>query len=252
MKPFLAVVGGFVVALGTFAGGALVAFMVLKTEPDRALSAGDDVAAVWSGTPRVVDTAAQDFERVAAIAPVGAASAADMPDAAGTGEPVLPGGDGVDTMTTASLEPMDETEKEEQREFDDVQAGLVVAHVDWCLDRYRSYDVDSNTYQPYSGGRRDCVSPHLEELEALEAGGRAPLSDGDARVEFATLEERPARIAAGAGGEIVLHTGDGGMDVSSGALSQAHVRDCFNRYRSYDPATNTYQPYGGGPRAICR
>ncbi|MBO6813443.1 MAG: BA14K family protein [Rhizobiaceae bacterium] len=34
------------------------------------------------------------------------------------------------------------------------------AHVDWCLSRYRSYDVRSDTYQPYSGPRRYCNSPY--------------------------------------------------------------------------------------------
>lgn len=34
------------------------------------------------------------------------------------------------------------------------------AHVSWCYNRYRSYDVDSNTYAPYSGGRRACNSPY--------------------------------------------------------------------------------------------
>jgi hypothetical protein len=34
------------------------------------------------------------------------------------------------------------------------------AHVDWCLRRYRSYDVYSNTFQPYHGRRRACHSPY--------------------------------------------------------------------------------------------
>ena len=35
------------------------------------------------------------------------------------------------------------------------------AHLDWCFARYRSYDAGSNTYQPYNGPRRQCVSPYL-------------------------------------------------------------------------------------------
>lgn len=34
------------------------------------------------------------------------------------------------------------------------------AHVNWCLSRYRSYDVRSDTYQPYNGPRRYCNSPY--------------------------------------------------------------------------------------------
>ncbi|MDE1991534.1 MAG: BA14K family protein [Rhizobiaceae bacterium] len=33
------------------------------------------------------------------------------------------------------------------------------SHVQWCSDRYRSYRVSDNTYQPNSGPRRQCVSP---------------------------------------------------------------------------------------------
>ena len=34
------------------------------------------------------------------------------------------------------------------------------AHSDWCLRRYRSYDVRSDTFQPYHGPRRYCRSPY--------------------------------------------------------------------------------------------
>jgi hypothetical protein len=37
----------------------------------------------------------------------------------------------------------------------------VGAHEEWCYSRYRSYSVDSNTYQPFDGGpRRSCSSPY--------------------------------------------------------------------------------------------
>ena len=34
------------------------------------------------------------------------------------------------------------------------------AHVAWCYDRYRSYRAYDNTYQPYNGPRRECISPY--------------------------------------------------------------------------------------------
>jgi hypothetical protein len=34
------------------------------------------------------------------------------------------------------------------------------SHVEWCQDRYRSYRVSDNTYQPNSGPRRQCNSPY--------------------------------------------------------------------------------------------
>ena len=39
-------------------------------------------------------------------------------------------------------------------------AGLTAAHIRWCLQRYRTYRVYDNTYQPYSGPRRECWSPY--------------------------------------------------------------------------------------------
>lgn len=34
------------------------------------------------------------------------------------------------------------------------------AHIDWCYARYRSYRASDNTFQPYNGPRRPCVSPY--------------------------------------------------------------------------------------------
>jgi hypothetical protein len=33
------------------------------------------------------------------------------------------------------------------------------SHVDWCLNRYRSYRASDDTFQPYQGPRRRCDSP---------------------------------------------------------------------------------------------
>jgi hypothetical protein len=40
------------------------------------------------------------------------------------------------------------------------RGGLSNAHVQWCYDRYRSYRAYDNTFQPYSGPRRQCWSPY--------------------------------------------------------------------------------------------
>lgn len=34
------------------------------------------------------------------------------------------------------------------------------SHAQWCFDRYRSYRAYDNTYQPYGGPRRQCISPY--------------------------------------------------------------------------------------------
>ena len=37
---------------------------------------------------------------------------------------------------------------------------LSQAHMRWCDDRYRSYRHSDNTFQPYHGPRKPCVSPY--------------------------------------------------------------------------------------------
>lgn len=34
-------------------------------------------------------------------------------------------------------------------------------HLVWCENRYRSYRASDNTFQPYNGPRRQCISPYL-------------------------------------------------------------------------------------------
>jgi hypothetical protein len=36
----------------------------------------------------------------------------------------------------------------------------VSAHVSWCAARYRSYRAWDDTFQPYNGPRRPCISPY--------------------------------------------------------------------------------------------
>jgi hypothetical protein len=38
--------------------------------------------------------------------------------------------------------------------------GYSSRHVEWCLNRYRSYNVRTNTWVSYSGHVRQCVSPY--------------------------------------------------------------------------------------------
>lgn len=40
-----------------------------------------------------------------------------------------------------------------------VYAGFSQQHYNWCFNQYRSYHQPSNTFQPYNGPRRPCVSP---------------------------------------------------------------------------------------------
>lgn len=37
---------------------------------------------------------------------------------------------------------------------------LTNAHINWCHARYRSYRVSDNSFQPYHGPRKACISPY--------------------------------------------------------------------------------------------
>ncbi|WP_428697880.1 BA14K family protein [Stappia sp.] len=39
--------------------------------------------------------------------------------------------------------------------------GLGRAHYNWCSRRYRSYRPGDNSFQPYNGPRRACISPYI-------------------------------------------------------------------------------------------
>lgn len=39
--------------------------------------------------------------------------------------------------------------------------GNANAHVNWCFSRYRSYRTVDNTFQPYHGPRKQCISPYI-------------------------------------------------------------------------------------------
>ena len=43
---------------------------------------------------------------------------------------------------------------------DDGYDGMSSRHVEWCLDRYRSYNPRTNTWVSYSGVVRQCNSPY--------------------------------------------------------------------------------------------
>ena len=39
------------------------------------------------------------------------------------------------------------------------EVGLANSHVEWCLNRYRSYNPPTNTWVSYSGEINECISP---------------------------------------------------------------------------------------------
>jgi len=215
MRYLLAFLGGFLLTLLIFAGGAGFAVVYLTAEPVpvHRPNAGNASVAQASEPVRVVGTSSGDRR---ASDPEAAFEAQTTLGQSGSGK-------SVDPTTTASVDPTPGGQEK-----------IEAAHIAWCLKRYRSYNVQDNRYTTYSGERRECISPVSEGSRNLQA------RDEVESVIGVSSGETPALGNA-------LHTDDPGVE-----LSPEHIRSCFARYRSYRPDDNTYQPYGGGPRRQCR
>lgn len=239
MKIFLVILSGFVLTLAIFAGGAVTTFFFLHAEPVPVRAASADAADVWTAEPVEVNTAAQDFERLPAR-PVPQQAENETQDQAEAQEPVIVADQEpvvvaeaeelIDTTTTASISPDAAVQP-----VPPARRAMSAAHLEWCSDRYRSYRPEDNSYTPYSGGSRECVSPFSEVMASLnppaapEAAGSYADTAGD--------------------GVTVIHLTN---ERAQSGLTDEHIRSCFERYRSYRIEDNSYQPYGGGPRRQCR
>lgn len=194
MKYLLAVVGGFAFTSCTFAGGAAMAIVHLSTKPSESSARVDSTSIEFPLQPVKVDVASQNYERIGQSA-----------SSASTNTPGEEVETDTDLLTTAALpESDDETILSEE-------------HVAWCSSRYRSYQVADNSYQPYRGGRRECLSPFFKVAKV----------EDDETYQLAASQEadRP--------------------------LTSDFIASCMSRYRSYRVEDNTYQPYGDGPRVQC-
>lgn len=202
MKLFLAAASGFFLTLTIFALGSLTAIHFFMVDSPKRLDTGGEVAALWSAVPPAADVYEGTWQagperpearEVEAPPAVAAVSTGDDPAREDTD----------DLVQTASLSTQTGNE-------------LTEAHVAWCSRKYRSYDPQTDSYRPYSGGTEPCVSPYSSGA-AAEAGATTLAMNDNANPGY----------------------------------SQAHIRDCMNRYRSYRVSDNTYQPYGNVPRRQC-
>ena len=232
MKALLAILGGFVLTLAIFGSGLAFATWLLAAKPVQQAGPSLDSAELWTREPRVIDVAAQNLQRLPArpVPPDSHVSSQTAVADAGTDTAA----EAVDTATTGSVQP----ENEEQQQ--PASAEMVAAHVEWCANRYRSYRPRDNSYTPYSGGRRPCISPYSDRLAGTGEGVSPLPSDADSY--FEDEDERSAPPV-----DYVSDEAGGIAQVTS-----EHLEYCFSRYRSYRPEDNTYQPYGGGPRRQCQ
>lgn len=208
MKPFLAVLAGFIATSMIFVSGGAVAMYLFITKPAEHFDPNGKVAALWSPTPTDESGEARSLRVIPAKVTTEKSSRPDMQVADASPSPQAQ----IDMAATASVSGID-TEGANQE-----NSALSNAHVAWCEQNYRSYRRETNSFTPYGGGSKPCISPYSNERMGGSSG-----------------EDDNAQIASN--------------DVAG--LSDAHISDCMNRYRSYRVSDNTYQPYGGGPRQQC-
>lgn len=222
MKFVVAILGGLVLTLAVFAGGAFTAVSFLSAEPASEQPTNQDTAGIWAIEPVHVDPDVQSYERLPPRLPEDDSAIAtalnDDPRRVEVEEVI-------DFTATGSISADQASDSNHVADRD-----LIEGHIVWCSDRYRSYRVEDNSYQPYQGERQDCLSPYMEAVVASDEAGRLA---NDENVERSVL------ISSYAG------------EATGNASSDDHVRYCLDRYRSYRVEDNTYQPYGGGPRRQC-
>jgi hypothetical protein len=220
MKPVLQLLAASALSAGMMIGGVVLASAALAPEEDPHRFTGLDIKDLWTAEPVRIDRAAQNLERLPPRYP----SHVVMHD------PEQPDTDAAPQVATAELgsrvadiDIMSTNAVSDEVE-DEPAPAFAPQHVSWCLDRYRSYDPIDNTYRSFSGELRDCNSPFLMEDSAAIGEGEAEL----------------------------ITVSNGPESADAYALEDDHISGCMQRYRSYRPSDNSYQPYGGGPRRQCQ
>jgi len=247
VKPILLLLGSLVLLVLVFLSGVIITANVIA-EPEPHKFAHMDTPDLWTSQPKAVDAVRQDYQRLPPAPPPASSVAAETQATPAIQQTAA--ATTVDNTVTASIHPQqpDDTQPQEQR-----KAMVDPAQADWCYARYKSYRVEDNSYQPFSGGpRKQCQAPGGSEGQAVAS---APMPDQpqapQMRDESQPLPEIPAarsdqRARDGASGYAQSQA------INTGAPAGSHEEWCFARYRSYQPEDNSYQPFAGGPRRQCQ
>lgn len=216
MRPLLIVMSSLGFALVMFLSGLVVATAFFRAEPERQLSLATDTTDVWTNHPVKINPTAQDFERLAAR---------PVPNQPPVQAAVQTAPRSTAEVTTSDKPSGVEANSQHQP---GLQAEAIAAHVAWCSHRYRSYRTYDNSYTPYSGGRRECVSPYIGSSDVTQAYNpdETAYRPSEGRVDLVYASEQSY-------------------------AATDHAEYCFSKYRSYRAEDNTYQPYDGGPRKQC-
>lgn len=168
-----------------------------------------DITSLWTSRPVSVDPGKQNFERLPALV-------LELPKSAEMNP-------GVDNIVTSAIQPKRQLIRPDFSGDGEMAGGGQILNYQadtevaaWCADRYRSYRVSDNTYQPYSGARRQCKPPFTASVNGTETA------------------------------DVVQEASDIG---AIGYSPDSHAKWCFARYRSYDPGNNTYRAFSGEIRS---
>lgn len=174
---------------GCIAAASVASIVMAESETHRLadLSAPD----LWTTSPVRVDPGKQNYQRVA---PVYSSYVTDAPKISVASREPDPA-----PVVAAAAEP-----------------ALPAEHLNWCSQRYRSYDPATNSYRAFSGEMRSCTSPYSEQAGSGEAVTQTAATASPSAVE-----------------------------------SQAAASWCAARYQSYRAEDNSYQPFDG-PRRQCQ
>lgn len=236
MKTIAALIAGLLLSVATYLGG-VVTGTTLSHGTTQLKPQNMDTASLWTSEPMLVHRERQVLTRLPARRQPGTETATTINRTGidgnvaysprnGTNLPAVDAQGGVDDMTTGAIDPDQKIDPSQQ------------AHVEWCSRRYASYRPADDTYKPYSGGRRPCMSPKLD-IVATETSPDSTAATAQQPSEMTGNESQPEVQAAS-------------YDESASINDSAHARSCASRYHSYDAEDNTYQPYDGGPRRQCR
>lgn len=269
VKPILLLAASLVLVLLVFLSGVIITANVIA-EPEPHRFANMETPDLWTTQPKAVDPSKQAYQRVAPTtdtasianeppkptgaspAPTPAQTATDTA-AVTTTDPdrAAPASD-VDNTTTASIDPQPDDAAEEGRMdmADQSEPGINAEQAAWCYARYRSYRIEDNSYQPYSGGaRRQCEAPGIS-VDSSNTENVAAARQGQQDEQAPPVPEEPVY------GDEPDYEADSGyaeqQTVDNGAQAGAHEEWCFSRYRSYQVEDNSYQPFDGGPRRACQ
>lgn len=234
MRAIFTLVSTIACAVILFAAGlAVVANATRDYEPHH--FAHMETPDLWTSRPTAVDPAKQDYQRIEGVqvAAYVAPTDGDVKTAS------FARSEERDVQTRAIAENAAEASQPiESGATDAVQRDA--GHVDWCLARYRSYQVEDNSYQPFGGGpRRECVSPVMDMASAQPAIDAFDVDRGEQAAAI------PVASAA-----VMVSQEQQTADVRS-MPNGTHEAWCHERYRSYRSEDNSYQPFDGGPRRAC-